>query len=46
MVGKLHGRVLIKRVRDETECAIREKRCGIRQGEGYIDQMFTVKQVS
>ena len=28
VVGKLHGKVLIKRVRDGTECAIGEEQCG------------------
>ena len=32
VVDKLFGRVLIKRDRAGTECAIREERCGFRQG--------------
>ena len=32
VVGKLFGRVLIKRVRAGTECAIGEEQCGFRQG--------------
>ena len=32
VVGKLYGRVLIKRVRAGTECAIGEEQCGFRQG--------------
>ena len=41
----LFGRVLIKRVRAGTECAIREEQCGFRQGRGCMDQVFAVKQV-
>ena len=32
VVGKLFGRVLIKRVRAGTECAIGEEQCGFRHG--------------
>ena len=32
VVGKLFGRVLIKRVRAGTECAVWEEQCGFRQG--------------
>ena len=32
-VGKLYGRVLIKRIRAGTECAIEEKQCGFRKGK-------------
>ena len=32
VVGKLYGRVLIKRVRAGTECTIGEEQCGFRQG--------------
>ena len=32
VVGKLFGRVLIKRVRAGTKCAIGEEQCGFRQG--------------
>ena len=34
---KLYGRVLIKRVRAGTECAIGEEQCGFRQGGGCMD---------
>ena len=44
-VGKLFGRVLMKRVRAGTECVIGEEQCGFRQGRGCMDQVFTVKQV-
>ena len=36
VVGKLFDRVLIKRVRAGTECAIGEEQCGFRQGRGCI----------
>ena len=45
VVGKLFGRVLIKRVRASTKCAIREEQCGFRQGRGSMDQVFAVRQV-
>ena len=34
IVGKLYGRVLIKRVRAGTECAIGEEHCRFRQDRG------------
>ena len=45
VVGKLYGRVLIKRVRAGTECAIGEEQCGFRQGRGCMDQVFAVRHV-
>ena len=45
VVDKLFGRVLIKRVRAGTECAIREEQCGFRQGRGCMDQVFAVRQL-
>ena len=44
VVCKRFGRVLIKRVRAGTECAIGEEQCGFRQGRGCIDQVFAVRQ--
>ena len=32
VVGKLYGRLLFKRIRAGTECAILEDQCGFRQG--------------
>ena len=37
VVGKLFGKVLIKRVRAGTECAIGEEQCVFRQGGGFMD---------
>ena len=45
VVGKLFGRVLIKRIRAGTECAIGEEQCGFRQGRGCTDEVFAVRQV-
>ena len=45
VVGKLYGRVLIKRVRARTECAIGEEQCVFTQCRGCIDQVFAVRQV-
>ena len=45
VVGKLNGRLLIKRVRARTECAIGEEQCGFRQGRGCMDQVCVIRQV-
>ena len=45
VVGQLFGRVLIKRVRAGTECAIGEEQCGLSQGRGCTDQVYAVRQV-
>ena len=45
VVGKLFTRVLIKRVRAGTECAIGEEQCEFRQGRGCMNQVFAVMQV-
>ena len=44
-IGKLYGRVLIKRVRAGTECAIGKEQCRFRQGRGCVDQVFAIRQV-
>ena len=43
VVGKLVGRVLIKRVRAGTECAIGEEHSGFILGRGCMDQVFAVR---
>ena len=45
VVGKLFGRVLIKRVRAGTECEIGKEQCVFRQGRGCTDQVFAIRQV-
>ena len=45
VVGKLYGRVLIKRIRESTDGAIGEEQCGFRSGRGCADQIFAVRQV-
>ena len=45
VVSKLFGRVLIKRVRAGTECAIGEEQCRFRQSRGRMDQVFAVRHV-
>ena len=45
VVGKLYGKVLIKRVRVGPESAIEEEHCGFRKGRGCMDQVFAVRQV-
>ena len=45
VVGKLFGRVLIKRVTAGTEPAIGEEQCGFRQSRGCMVQVFAIRQV-
>ena len=45
VVGKLFGRVLIKRVRAGTGCANRGGAMCVKQGRGCMDQVFAVRQV-
>ena len=45
VVGKLFGRVLIKKVRALTEYVIGEEHCRFRQGRGCTGQVFAVRQV-
>ena len=45
VVGKVYGRVLIRRVREGTEGVIGDEQCGFRRGRGCTDQIFAVRQV-
>ena len=45
LYGRPYGRVLIKRVRAGTECAIGEKQCGFKQGRGCTDEVFAVMEI-
>ena len=45
VVGKLCGKVVIKRIRAGTERAIGEEQCGFWQGRGCMDQVLAVRQV-
>ena len=45
VLGKLYGRVLIKRVMAGTECVIGEEQCMFRLGRGCMDQVFAIRQV-
>ena len=45
-VGKLYGRVLIKRATVGTKCSIWEEQCWFRHGRGCMDHVFAVNQVS
>ena len=44
--GKVYGRVLIERVRCETENMVGEEQCGFRNGRGCIDQVFVMRQLA
>ena len=43
VTGKLYGRVLIQRVRKETERLVKDVQGGFRQGRGCVDQIFALK---
>ena len=45
VVGKVYGRVLIKRIRDMTEGVLSEVQGGFRRGRGCTDQVFAVRPV-
>ena len=45
VVGKLYGRMQIRRDRAETDCAIEEEQCRFRQGRWCMDQVFVARQV-
>ncbi len=45
IVGKVYGKVLIRRVREGTEGMIRDEQDGFRRGRGCVDQIFAVRQV-
>ena len=45
VVGKVYGKVLIKRVREGTEGSICDEQGGFRRGRGCVDQIFAVRQV-
>ena len=45
VVGKLYGRILMKRIRELTDSVMGEEQCGFRRGRGCVDQIFTVKQL-
>ena len=42
---QIFGRVLINRIRAETEDVLMEEQCGFRRGRGCVDQVFVVRQV-
>ena len=46
VVGKLHGKGDIERVRGKTKNLIVEKQGFFRKGRGCVDQVFTVKCLS
>ena len=43
--GKVYARVLIERIRSETEDMIGEEQCGFRNGRGCVDQVFVMRQL-
>ena len=45
VVGKLYGRVIINRVKAQTDMQIGDEQGGFREGRGCVDQVFAIKQV-
>ena len=45
VVRKVYVRILINRIRDETENVIAEVQSGFRRGRGCTDQVFIVRQI-
>ena len=45
VVGKVYGKILIKRVRDGTDAVICDVQGGFRRGRGCVDQVFVVRQI-
>ena len=46
VLGKVYGRILIKKVCNLTGELIGEKQCGFKSGRGCVDQVFVTKQMS
>ena len=45
VVGKVYGKILVKRIREGTEGMICDEQGGFRRGRGCVDQIFAVRQV-
>ena len=45
MVGKIYAGILVERVRKVTEGLINVEQRGFRARRGYVDQIFTLKQI-
>ena len=45
MVGKIYAGILLNRVRKGTEVLIDDEQWGFREGKGFVDQIFTLKQI-
>ena len=45
MVGKIYAGVLVDRVHSMTGGLIDDEQRGLRAGRGYVDQIFTLKQI-
>ena len=45
VVGKVYGRMLIKRISVAMEKIIYEEQCGFRKGRERVDQVFITRQV-
>ena len=45
VVGKVYGRILIKRIREATKGVISEEQCDLRREGRCVDQVFSARQV-
>ena len=45
VVGKIYAGILVDRVRRVTGGLIDDEQLGLRAGRGYVDQIFTLKQI-
>ena len=45
VVGKVYGKVLVKRIREGTDDVICEEQAGFRKGRGCVDQISAVRQL-
>ncbi len=43
--GKVHGRILTKRLMEVTEGKVSEEQGGFRKGRGCVDQIFAMKRL-
>ena len=45
VIGKIYARIIVDRVRKMTEGLIDNVQGGFRAGMGFVDQIFTLKQI-
>lgn len=45
VIGKLYGKILVVRVRHQSESVLRQEQCGFRSSRNGTDQIFVVRQM-